>query len=75
MPTKTLKHSSYDETTLFNMLAELDAKSYVMTATNYYSEDYTLIPGHAYTLIGVKDLKSSTGAQIERLVKIRNPWG
>lgn len=33
-----------------------------------------LVPGHAYTLIGVYELKDGSGRVREQLVHMRNPW-
>jgi len=34
-----------------------------------------LVPKHAYTLLGVQELKASNGNILHRLIKMRNPWG
>ncbi len=36
-------------------------------------EENGLVPGHAYTTLGVKEVQTSNGT--EKLVHIRNPWG
>ena len=33
-----------------------------------------LVPGHAYSLLGVYELKDRNGGTVERLVHMRNPW-
>jgi len=44
----------------------------MVTGTTYKSQN-GLVRGHAYTVVGVKELTVS-GTK-HRLIKIRNPWG
>ena len=54
-------------------------KGYVMTAgtsgdvSNLDLEEVGLSPGHAYSFLNI--YKVDTGTVIERVVKLRNPWG
>ena len=54
-------------------------KNFIMTAGtsgdvyNLNLEELGLAPGHAYTLLEVKEVKTSNGN--EKLVHLRNPWG
>jgi calpain-15 len=53
-------------------------KKYVMTAGTASSDDPEierngLSPSHAYTLMNIYSVKTSSGS--EKLVKLRNPWG
>ena len=60
-------------------MMEGEKNGFIMTAGtsgdtyNLDMEDVGLVPGHAYTILGVKEIK--VGGTIERLVHIRNPWG
>ena len=64
---------------LWNKLLDAENKNYLMTAgtsgDTYHLpiEQVGLVPGHAYTILGVKEL--NTGRGKVRLVHIRNPWG
>ena len=64
---------------LWQKLIDSDKKKYIMTAgtsgDTYHLpiEQRGLVPGHAYTLLGVREVNTSYGK--ERLVHIRNPWG
>lgn len=56
-----------------NIVKEADDKHWIITAACMH--DHTgLVPGHAYTLIGITELKNA-GAVTHQLVKLRNPWG
>ena len=73
---------SIKDGSFFERLKEWDTREYLMTAStpgeDKWSEDGGggptsgpgLVPGHAYSLIAVKEL--STG---DKLVQLRNPWG
>ena len=37
-------------------------------------EHGNLVTGHAYTLLGIQELKKN-GKVVEQLIKLRNPWG
>ena len=41
--------------------------------TTYNS--YNLPNGHAYSLLGAYAIKDSNGNVVNRLLRIRNPWG
>ena len=64
---------------IWNKMMEGEKNGFIMTAGtsgdtyNLDMEDVGLVPGHAYTILGVKEIK--VGGTIERLVHIRNPWG
>jgi calpain-15 len=61
---------------LWTKLKNYDEKNYLMAFNFNESPDLKkmgLIVGHAYTLIGIKELKHK--GEEQRLVKIRNPWG
>ena len=64
---------------IWNKLLDAEKKGYLMTAgtsgDTYHLpiEQVGLVPGHAYTILGVKEL--NTGKGKVRLVHIRNPWG
>lgn len=52
---------------------EADKKGYVMTAA-CMKDEFDLVPGHAYTLVGTLELKAGKEV-LHRLLKMRNPWG
>ena len=60
---------------LWKSLEDAEKKNFIMTAGtsgdtyNLDSEEKGLVPGHAYTLLGVKKVGNL------RLVHLRNPWG
>ena len=64
---------------IWNALAIAEKKGFIMTAGtsgdtyNLRIEENGLVPGHAYTLLGVKEVNTNSGR--EKLVHIRNPWG
>lgn len=64
---------------IWRSMIEGEAKGYIMTAGtsgdtyNLNLEDLGLVPGHAYTILGVREVK--VAGKIEKLVYIRNPWG
>ena len=37
-------------------------------------EHANLVTGHAYTLLGIQELKKG-GKVVQQLIKLRNPWG
>ena len=75
------KHSINKNTkeNIWKILEEGQGKGYVMTAgtsgdvNNLDIEEMGLSPAHAYTFL--KTYKVNTDNGIERIVKLRNPWG
>lgn len=72
MPTDAHK-TNKDPEIFFKNVQEADQKQWIMTAACLKSH-YGLIRMHAYTLVGVVDLKKD-GVSHQKLVKLRNPWG
>jgi len=64
---------------VWNKFLEAEKKGFIMTAGtsgdtyNLDLEDKGLVPGHAYTCLGVKEVTTSSGKV--KLVHLRNPWG
>jgi hypothetical protein len=64
-----------DDDAVFTLLKEWEKKDYVMCAASGSGKDTEadskggIVQGHAYTLIGVYEVKGI------KLVKLRNPWG
>ena len=64
---------------IWNKCEDAVQKGYVMTAgtsgdvTNLDIEEVGLSPAHAYSFLNVYKVKTDNG--IERVVKLRNPWG
>ena len=57
---------------LWNKLVDGSKKGFVMTAgttANDYIEEYGLRAAHAYTVLGIHEIKG------ERVIRLRNPWG
>ena len=57
---------------LWNKLFDGEKKGFVMTAGTSGSddvEDVGLVPGHAFTVLGIHEIKG------ERVIRLRNPWG
>lgn len=72
-PSYRYTSSSQSESELWDILKKADDNKYVLTAASMDGL-YGLAKGHAYSLIGVYEIKSSTGSIVERLVHMRNPW-
>jgi len=62
-----------DADKVWSLLSEWDAKKYVIS-TACFSGANGLVAGHAYTIIGVKEITLADGTK-QKLVKARNPWG
>ena len=64
---------------VWNKFLEAEKKGFIMTAGtsgdtyNLDLEDKGLVPGHAYTCLGVKEVTTNSGKV--KLVHLRNPWG
>ena len=64
---------------LWNKMIESEKKNYVMTAgttknlNGFRLEKIGLTPGHAYAVL--QALEIDTGKAVEKVVKLRNPWG
>jgi len=58
--------------TAFTLIDSANSKDYVMGCSTGLENDYGLVVGHAYTLIGTYILNE--GGKITKLIKIRNPW-
>jgi hypothetical protein len=60
----------------WNLISVYDAANYILGCSVGSSNSYGLVNGHAYSLIGAYTIKNlTTGAVLNRLYKIRNPWG
>ena len=78
-PWTQLEHKDVDEDTLWNTLKASDENDNVIQCgtmgNNHFMKGGSgLAMGHAYTVLGVKELTDADGKAI-RLVKMRNPWG
>ena len=68
-----------NKTQLWNEIIEGEKKNYVMTAgttknvNGFKLEKIGLTPGHAYAVL--QALEINTGSGVEKVVKLRNPWG
>ena len=74
-----IKFKKGQENKIWESFENAQKKGFLMTAGTSgddYSinmEEVGLIPGHAYTVLGVKEVNTSKGKQ--KLVNLRNPWG
>ena len=74
---KAISKSNKEE--IWKKCEDAAGKGYVMTAgtsgdvSNLDLEEVGLSPGHAYSFLNI--YKVDTGNGIERVVKLRNPWG
>ncbi len=61
----------------WNMISVYDKADYIMSCGVGNSNNYGLVNGHAYSLIGAYAITNSStnSTVINRLYKIRNPWG
>jgi calpain-15 len=84
-PTKNFIHSDFkDKDKLWSILLLSDQSNFPMcTAVSSQMEDEVstgdvkkagLVDGHAYSLIGAKEIKDKAGKTV-RLCLVRNPWG
>ena len=67
MPSASIKNYRMSLNKVIDMIKEADRKKYILTAS-CWTYDYGLTAGHAYTLLGVYNLKGET------VFKMRNPW-
>lgn len=73
MPTKSYNVLDQSNEEFFKIVSHADAKNWIMVGA-CMKEEYGLVGFHAYTLLGVVDLKTD-GESVQRLIKLRNPWG
>jgi hypothetical protein len=76
---RKIKVKNVSEDDLWGAFQEAMENNFIMTAGtsgdvyNLNLEELGLAPGHAYTLLEAKEVKTSNGN--EKLVHLRNPWG
>ena len=76
---RKIKVKNISENDLWEAFQEAMDNNFIMTAGtsgdvyNLNLEELGLAPGHAYTLLEAKEVKTSNGK--EKLVHLRNPWG
>ena len=74
-----IKFKIGQEDKLWSAFENAQKKGFLMTAGtsgDTYTldmQDVGLVPGHAYTILGVKEVNTLEGKQ--KLVNLRNPWG
>ena len=67
-----IKNNEEVSENVWNKLIDGEKKGFVMTAGTTgkdYIEEYGLEPAHAYTVLGIHEIKG------ERVIRLRNPWG
>lgn len=60
---------------VFDLLHDSEMKNYPMVAGTGSSTFDNLVAGHAYTILGTQIIYDNGGNVVERLVRMRNPWG
>lgn len=73
-PSVLLKPSSFTEDQMWDLISDSDKNKYIMSAA-CMSGRQGIVGGHAYSLLGVKDLYDESGNLAVRLLLTRNPWG
>ena len=74
-----IKFKKGQEEKIWSAFENAQKKGFLMTAGttgdnyNICMEEVGLVPGHAYTVLGVKEINTFQGKQ--KLVNLRNPWG
>lgn len=74
MPQITIRQKDTSDDEYFKLIKTQDDKKYIMTSANFNGKA-NLVSAHAYTVLGVQELKDSNGAVVHKLVVMRNPWG
>ena len=64
-----------DRDEVFDLLHDSEMKNYPMVAGTGSSTFDNLVAGHAYTILGTQIIYDNGGNVVERLVRMRNPWG
>ena len=73
MPILDYSHSKHEADDLFKLITKYDEANWLITASNIEKLDG--FPGnHAYTVLGVHTLTDCNGNEVEKLIKMRNPW-
>jgi hypothetical protein len=49
-------------------------RNFVVGCDTSGSSLYGLATSHAYAILGTYEIKSSTGASVAKLIRVRNPW-
>ena len=71
----TVYHTGMASAKLWKTLSAADKRNDIITTGTWSTKNSVgLTAGHAYTVLGVKELTDTAGKKI-KLVKIRNPWG
>ena len=81
-PYEEKKHFTSDATEIWDWVSKADKDGDIITAgsnVNCGSDNKTTKDGiacsHAYTILGAYELKDDNGSPVEKLLKMRNPWG
>jgi hypothetical protein len=73
MPVMTFDSEAYDADIIFKFIESVKHRDWLVTASNVKKVDG--LPGlHAYTVLGTHTLRDCDGGEIEKLIKLRNPW-
>ena len=76
-PAFTISHKDTDADTIWPSLKKYDEANFLMfSSSNSGTNDKFvdgIVQGHAYSLIGVHEFEAH--GKLQRLLKIRNPWG
>lgn len=73
MPVEIFDSTKQTEKEFYDIVQDADERKWIMTAA-CMKDIFDLVPAHAYTILGVQDLKAGDTI-LHRLIKMRNPWG
>ena len=71
----TTSSISYNADTAWNDITAALAKNYLVGCDTGSSSRFSLPASHAYTVMGAYQLKDTSGRVVQRLYRVRNPWG
>lgn len=71
----TLSSISYNADTAWNEITAAIASNFLVGCDTSSSTKYGLPASHAYTVMGAYTLKDTAGNVVQRLYRVRNPWG
>jgi len=74
MPTASFMSADNSNDEMWDIIKKVDDRQWVITASDVYEID-GLPGGHAYTVLGAQKLYGEKGELVEKMVKMRNPWG
>ena len=61
--------------TAWSQISSAISSNFLVGCDTNYNSMYNLPGSHAYTVMGVYSLKDPSGNVVQRLYRVRNPWG